>query len=161
MAKSRGINKRHDWDALKAEFICGFESLAAFAARKGITSYMVYAKADDAGWVQARQEVKEKAMDEAKSHAVTVVAERWKKQLSLWEAVEAHAAQLLRKGVQDGKIVMPMEPGELAQLTSALDRALKSQRLIWGESTENVVTKNLHVEMVKMLEDQKGGESNG
>lgn len=156
MPKARGINRKHDWAAHKAEFILGHETLAAFSVRKDISYHMVYDHAADEGWLEARQEVVERAMEKVKTAAVGTRVGEWDKYLSLMDAVAAHAAHLLRKGVgPDGRITMSLEAVELSALTSAIDKAVKVKRLIMGESTENIATRNLHMDMVRMLQDQK------
>ncbi len=51
-----------------------------------------------------------------------------------------------------------MDAETLNSLTGAIERALKSQRLILGESTENVDSRNLHASIVNLLQQIKGSD---
>ena len=147
-----GKPTRWDYAALKAEWLQGEETLKAFAARKGITAEgTFYRKVKEYGWAEARERIRSAALAKIEATTVKKYAAEWERQMKLWTRVEDLADSIMtrREEFIDGS--------ELAQLTAALDRALKSQRLIRGESTENVETKNYHLAIVQMLKDMGGG----
>ena len=88
--------------------------------------------------------------------AENTVVQRWEKNMRIWQAVESHVAAHLRASVRDGKIIRLIDANELSALSISLERALKMQRLIVGESTERIAGEvSHHLDVLRLLRDIK------
>jgi hypothetical protein len=143
----KGQKKRHiDWPALKAEWLSGNDSLNHFREKHKIHLNVFYPNIEKGKWREAKDEIMKRAEARAATIAVNTRVEEWKRQMNLWQAVEGIAAQIMTRRREN------MNAGELAALTSAIERALKSQKLILGESTENVESRSLSMTILKLIE---------
>ena len=149
----RGSSTKYDWDALYAEWVSSGLSMNKFRILKGFDGGFFYNAIDREGWWEKAERVAEKITAAAEARVVDATVARWDEQEALWREVERQAAAIMRATIgPDGKIASPLEPSELATLTAALERALKSRRLIAGESTDNMaVGGSLHSDLVKMV----------
>jgi hypothetical protein len=141
-AKKRTLN----WPALKAEWLAGNETLNQFRKRYRISGSNFYYLIHKQGWIEAKEEVLKRAEAKAATIAVNTKVKEWQRQMNLWQAVEGIAARIMSRRAES------MNAGELAALTSAIERALKSQKLILGQSTENVESHTLSMTILKLIE---------
>lgn len=143
-------NRRHDWDALRLEWLAGTDTMSAFRDKKGISRSLFLRMTKKHKWKEAREKLRAKVIAKGQEKVEGIVAKRWEQQMRLWGDVESQVQSLLSK--KKG-----LKASDVAALSVALERALKSQRLIRGESTENTVSKNYHAVMVDMVEKLEGG----
>jgi len=147
---------RYDWPALKAEWLQGNESLNQFRIRKGIGNQNIfYARVSEDGWVEAKERIIRTALEKTEAAVAEKYGQEWDRQMKLWSAVEGLAGRIMTRKAES------MDSNELAQLTAAIERALKAQRLILGQSTDNMAVKNYHMSIVQMLKEIKGEEIQG
>lgn len=154
---SMTLKTKIDWPALKAEFLASQDNPHSFMKRKKLLGKMAiptfYKIVSEQKWLEDRADINQKALDNTKRSLVEQKTKEWDRQIKLWHAVEGIAAKIMsmRANTMDG--------GELAQLSSALERALKSQRLILGESTENISEKSMSLRVLKIVEQVEGNAS--
>lgn len=147
--------KRHlDWPALKTEWLQGNDTLNKFRERYKIGTNVFYPHVEKEKWNEAKADILRRAEAKAATIAVNTKVKEWERQINLWQAVEGIAARLMTRR-QD-----TMNAGELAALSAAIERALKSQKLILGQSTENVESKSLSMSILKIIEHAENGTEN-
>lgn len=149
---------KHDWLALQNEFIFSEESLSEFAKKRSIAPSRFHRVAAKFQWLEKRDEINRKAAEKASQKAIAIKANRWANQSKLWGAMDAQVAAHLKKTIQDGQIVHPIQPGELTHLSGTLERSLKSQKLIEGESTgdeRNTDIQSLIIQQVNINADAR------
>lgn len=153
---SKNITSKYDWDALKTEWISTNKSLNQFREEKGIGSSTFYQNISREEWEAARKKVNDRALEKTIERTSTQIAKKWADYSKLWNAVKTQAAHILKATQRpDGKVV-PLRTGQLVQLTMAIETALKSERLIDGESTENVHNKvDVYNAIAQSVSDKK------
>lgn len=127
--------KFYDWGALKLEWLNTDLTLNQFREKKGIDTAHFYRSINAEQWHDARQDIYKKALNKLQERKSTQLASRYDDYLKLWGAVKVQAARILKDAHDQND---PLKPSQLAQLTQAIETALKSEKLILGESTENV-----------------------
>ena len=152
-----------NWKQLEAEFLASDKSLTEFQAHvqktMGITRRTFYRWACAEKWKEKKQALQRRAAERVVKKAEDELVKRWGRQIKLWEGIEAHVAATLRRSIgPDGRIVKPLKPGPLKSLADTLSQALKSLRLIYGESTENVDSRHYHKMVVDMVERFERGD---
>lgn len=149
------IKKRsphYDWETLKAEWIQSKETLNEFRLRKRIgNKAWFYDKVEQGGWIEARNQIISKAYQKTAEAAAAQLAQEWEKEYRLFEAADALAARVMSRHKDD------IQASELAQVTRSLLNSLQGKRLIKGQSTDNVATKNYHMAIVQMLKEMNHG----
>jgi hypothetical protein len=143
--------KSVNWPAMKAEFMSWEGSLDAFRKHKGIVNAgNFYQKARKFRFAEDRQEIANKSLIKVQKHHIAKYAAHWKKQFKLWEKVEDAADNILTR--KQDKI----EADELSLLSNAIEKALKSQKLILGEKTgDETGNVNIHLAIANFVEAQK------
>ena len=124
-----------DWEALKIEWLSSNLNLNQFRESKKIDKAHFYKSIDIEKWQEARQTIYNQALKKLQNKKSTAIANRYDDYLKLWGAVKIQAVRILKDSQTASK---PMRPGQLAQLAQAIETALKSEKLILGEATENV-----------------------
>jgi hypothetical protein len=149
--------RRHDWAALKAEWLTSKETLNTFRIRHKITSRnWFYAQVEAKGWVEDKLAIEKKALAKLGDAQADLLAQDWTRQLKLWRAVENQAAAILRRFTEEDGTPRGMDAQELTQLASALEKALKCQKLIKGEPTgDQPIMQNFHLAVVALLEAKR------
>lgn len=156
-APIKGTGRLINWLALKADFIQSNETLFQFLQRHGIKNEQwFYRMARKYGFREAQEASRIKAVEKVSDSTARKYAVEWERQMKLWRAVESVAARILNEMAE--KRPQRMDASKLANLTAALERALKSQRLVLGESTENVNSRNYHMAIVQALKDVESGQ---
>lgn len=128
------IHRKHDWAALEAEWLASGESLHAFGRRHKIPRTHMNNMAGRYGWLQKRQKIRVKAGARIEKLVENRIVLDYSRQAKLWEAVEKKAEKFLERTAENGGELSPMD---LNTLTQAIERALKSKRLMGDKSTEN------------------------
>ena len=111
--------------------------------------------------MEEKEKMKQRAIQRAIKSGEKDLTQKYQNQMKLWQAVEVQAAAIMRRTLgQTGQIEKLLEPSELASLSQAIERALKGQRLIRGESTGESPqsTNNYHVAIVEILEKLERGD---
>lgn len=143
MANNKG---RINWNALKVEFMTGDMTLNELRIKHDIVGMANFYK-QATGWLEEREKLHKKAIEKIKSKTLNNAVKGWEDQQKLWKAVEVQAGRLLQKSLSDEK---GLRPRDLDNLASAIEKALKSQRLILGQSTENVANSSIHKHLIEM-----------
>ena len=136
--KGKFTGNRHDWVALKSEWLQTNLSLNKFREQKGITSALFYKTIDTDKWYADRARIDSKAMQKLEDKLVSVKVKKWSEYSKLWGAVKSQAASILNKTRNPDGTITPLDTVALRNLTASIETALKCERLIEGESTENV-----------------------
>ena len=106
------------------------------------------------GWREKKEELIDAIIEKTKNKVATKFAKDWSNQFKLWKAIEIQAGAILRKTIgENNEIIRPMNANELASLAGACERALKSQKLLHGEATENTNINNLHSAIVNVIHE--------
>lgn len=135
-----------DWNALKVEFMTTDMSLNAIREKHNIADKNhFYKKTED--WKEERRKLHEKTLQKIKSKALNNTVKEWERQQKLWHAVEIQAGRLLQSSLDKKKV---LKAGEVMALTVAIEKALKCQKLILGESTENIATHSIHKHLIEI-----------
>jgi len=154
--KVRRKSGRINWAEVKKEFLASDEPLTAILSKYKISTGRNVTKKTQ-GWIQEREELYQKAIEKIKHKIVNKTAKEWDNQIKLWKAVESEAAKILQKSLKGEE---QLNPRDLANLTASIERALKSQKLIKGEATDVSEQRNIHLDLVDLVEKvEKDGEN--
>lgn len=128
---------KYDWPALEAEWLqCPEETLDSFRVRKGVPNAThFYKRARQFKWAEKKAEIIARARKKIMTRTANAVAERWGDYTKLWSAVKFQAAAILKSTRDAEGNIIPLDPQKLSQLSNAIETALKSEKLIAGEST--------------------------
>jgi len=138
-----------NWHKIKGEYLTSTDSLRSVLRRYKVSGGL-NTENHTKGWKVEREKLHNKIVETIKSKMVTTEVTKWEQQTKLWKAVEGEAEKILDTYTgTDYK----MDVKDLSNLCQALQTALKSQRLIVGESTENVSTKNIHIDLVELIKE--------
>lgn len=150
----------YDWTTLKAQFLQFEGTPADFFRQSGLKSeHNFYRQIKRQKWVAERDALKRRALQPLLRSTEAALRSKWKKQLALWGQVEDMASMMLQAGIKvdkkDGKevVTLNMTASELSNLTSAIQNALRGQRLVLGESTDNVASHNIHEDLVRVVNE--------
>lgn len=157
--------KRHDWIAYKLEWLNGSETLNQFRIRKGLQPTPFYARVK--GWQAERDGMKERAIKRAIEKTEDALVEHYTEHLEIIETMRKKVAVILQEGralkLAGGKptnIKIEVDPADLNALAGAMEKLLKSERLIRGHGTgeESGKVENFHLTLVKMVKMSEKGE---
>lgn len=147
---------RHDWDSLKVEWASSGLTLNAFRESKGIVnSSWFYAKVEEHKWIEYRSELALKSQNEIAKQTARAIVKDWTKHARLWEELEEVVSEAFKNN-REGK--KKITTNELAQIANALEKALRSQRLMADKSTSNIAHGSIHkrmVEIIKQIKEEK------
>jgi hypothetical protein len=164
MGKSKPQGKKYDWEALKREWLQSSNvTLNQFRLSKGIAQAHFYRTINAEEWIETRAKIDKRAIQRIEEKAVNSIVNKWDDYSRLWKAVKAQAAAILNKTRQKDGTIVPMRPTDLVNLTNSIETALKSERLIHGESTENIeerITKE-EIQGFIFAEIRKNGSNSG
>lgn len=153
--KNRKPRRIIDWFEVKRDFISGTDTLTNVLNKHNIIFSGPNVQNHTRGWVEERKALHNKILEKIKSKFVTHNVKKWDKQIKLWLKVESVAKDLLEKKVDDKSDISAKD---LANISIAIERALKGQRLIAGESTENLETKSMHLQIIELSKKIERGE---
>jgi len=152
--------KSDKWDKVRADFISSDLTITEVAQKHSITNIDYLWKIAKRGhWKEMRDEIRKGALEKYKEKAKGDIARKWESQEKLWKAVEIQAASILKSTQSDdGKTISPLDPKELSALTQSLERALKCQKLLSGESTGdgiNINAENISLQVLNLIEQKE------
>lgn len=147
MEKRRGPNSVN-WDALKAEWLQGDESLNKFRIRYRLAPAHFYQKVDEYGWEKSREIINKKAIAKIENTQAGLLAREWKQEIDLLNAAKSEVVRALNKSRDSGKT---LNYQELSNLFTALDKAVKTKSFINGGPTERIESRNIHVAIVDWM----------
>lgn len=127
--------RKRDWYTIRSEWLATNETLSEFAEKRHIPTARFHKVAAQEKWLEQREEINRRAMERASQKTIEHKAKQWANQTKLWGAMEAQVAAHIHRTIQDGKITSPINPQDLTHLAGTLEKSLKSQKLILGEST--------------------------
>jgi hypothetical protein len=150
---------RYNWAALKAEWIDSNlktgESLNKFKDRHDIRGNgMFYAVVEKEHWLEARDEALTKAIQKAEKKTVSEAADGFRLQGQIYDAGEKQVAYWLQQNVKEGRIVRPLDPGEVASAMLAAYRALTGKRLMQGKATSINEDRTVMVHALLKLQEE-------
>ena len=144
------LPKTVNWEALKVEWLQSDETLNKFRLRKGLSNNHFYDAVNKQKWVEQKRQPGEKTTEKVMEKVSKQQVEEWVNQKKLWHGVEVIAAKILTK-YNNGELAQ--NPHDLSALTCAIERSLKSRKLILGEATETIESRNLYMGIQKIVED--------
>lgn len=135
------------------KFLRSMLTVKEFAKREGLNEHTVRITFERHGVMDKKHDIETAAMraveDKLKTDLEAFYLDMASGQIELWTKVKQRANEMLDKGV--------IRSGDLVNLTTAIEKMLKSYRLMEGKSTENVQSKNLHLAAVEIIESVKNG----
>jgi hypothetical protein len=143
--------RTYDWDALKLEWLGSGLSINQFAKFKGINDSLFYTSINADDWKKERKEITSRAIEKLKDRMSSDLSKKFSNFPKLWDGVRELCTRILVQ-YQDKEII---EPSEVERIANALEKTMKGTRLLDGESTENVHTENLHLSIVKIIEERQ------
>lgn len=147
-----------DWGALRQEFLETTESVAEFARRKDIGNARLQDRASRGKWVESRDRIVRAALARADKKLETKMAGKWESHLKLWGGIDSIVARAMMKINQAAQNGDPISAAEVRQLAGALKDSTIVQRLLKGESTENVDQRSISLTLVDIVEKVEKGE---
>jgi hypothetical protein len=142
--------KKPNWPALRAEWLSGNESLTAFKMRHGITHSARW-MSETAEWKQAKAAIVSNAEAQTGDAITKQLVKRWGVYRELLDDCLTQAKTLSKK--------KKPTPAQLSQLSTAIEKLLKSDSFLHGGPTERVenkgdqpVTHSMMVALLKALE---------
>ena len=138
-----------DWYALEGQFQEFKGTLFAFAQSVGIPIATLWRVAKARNWEYRRESVQARALANATSHTIAGETHKYiagiKNALAGLEAIAENFRKAQARGVT-------LAPKEVASLMESNDKAIKTLRLILGDSTENVETRpNYHKQAADII----------
>jgi len=162
MGKPIPRGKKHDWGLLKIEWLQSTESLNQFRARKGIAHCWFYRKVQQGKWREAKDRIQENSMRTLEKTAARAISDKWKDYRKIWTGAKAQAFSILRKTFDnEGHVTRPLSTAELAQLVKAMFQVLQGESFISGGPTERVENRNLHLDVVNLIQEIEKGNDLG
>ena len=153
---NKGDSYKYNFHELKKEWLTTGESVKAFALRKGINRTTIGAEARRANWYDQRQLVRKKATDIFIDSLSKQEAKLFRRDANLTEDLLDQIESALAKTKDDeGKIVRPLRPGDLASISASLERVHRQRRLMSGKPTEINENRNIHADLVDLLAKQR------
>lgn len=132
--KKRGVPGSLDWDALKADFMQGNETLREFHLRHKLAASWFYGKAGT--WADERSEIRNKAVIKStEQQAVRHYSKVLKHVEDSELALVANCKAILSRSIVDGRVVKPLSTSDLLRLSISIEKILKTSRL--GEGLSN------------------------
>ena len=145
-----------NWEKIKRDFLFSDDTLNKVANRHNLSNPCIYKHAKAENWPEQKKKFQQNVTHEIAEEMTDQSVEEWKNQIKLLRAVEYQAAKILRKYHGDDKPAI--KPSHLVNLAFALNISLKSQKLIHGQSTENVATEESHYKSIMFLMEKKRRE---
>lgn len=146
-----------DWGALKQEFIATYENVREFALNRNLKLSRVYKQSIKDMWIEDRVRIQDAALKKAEKKTEANLTARWEDQIKLWRGLQHVLARKIKHALEEGGD-MTISAGDVRNLAAALKDALLSQRLIHGESTENVEQRSVSLTLVDIVEKIEKGE---
>jgi len=148
MGAGKKRTRRINWLKIKQEYMSSTKPLSAILAKYKVSRGR-NTQNHTAGWIEEKKQLQNQVISKIKNKVVKKQIKEWERQQKLWKDIEIQAAKILKKYSNQN---MTISPKDLASLASAIQTALKSQRLIKGESTENIDQRNIHLAIVDIIE---------
>lgn len=101
------------------------------------------------------QEIR-KAVEGSEISILKKVPEEWREHMYTWLLLDRQVLRILRKNMRaNGTLKRPFDAAELTSIAATFKNSVLCQRLLIGESTENINSKNvnLNMEIVKQIEE--------
>lgn len=136
--------KTHDWNALKAEFLSGQETLNEFRIRHKMGASWFYMKAAD--WAEARDRIGKEAVKKAEGKLADYYGSYIEQTRKLLASINNQIAAALQQTIivdekSGERKIAPMDADKLSSMSHAISANVKTLRLIEGKSTENKAVK--------------------
>ena len=166
--KSKKGRKRdqYNWQEMRADYLTSDEktSITDILRRHGIERNEAYITKRTSPWIVEKKRMWEKVIEKVKKKFVTNTVNEFDDYIKLINVTRQQIAIYLKNNVtqdNNGNYVLDSNksaPDKLAAISLALERILKSHRLIRGKSTENFETKNYHLAVVELMEQTRAGK---
>lgn len=145
--------RRIEWFSIKTDYMSCEDSIAKVLKKHDVgQSGGLNIHNHTRGWIDERKKLHNRILERLKTKVVNASVKEWDRQLKLWLKVEDRAKDIL-----EAKKKKPTAK-DVANLSIALEKALKSQRLIAGESTENLKSTSLHLQLIQLSKKINQGE---
>ena len=131
------INPVHDWNKMKMEWLESDLTINKFRETKEINNGYFYTNIDVDDWYKAKHELDKKTLNKLTNKLSTEIANKYSDYNKLWKAVKIQAASIIKKTQKKDGTISPMSTYDLNNLSRVIETALRSERLIQGDSTEN------------------------
>jgi hypothetical protein len=158
-------NKHHDWSRIKQEYMRADDtvSVTEILRRNGFKKGNVNpASLHTAGWPTERAELRKRELEAVKKKIIQNTEHEFDEYLRLLDVTRKQIAMFLRgnmKQLADGSYLLKNDHiGKLSEASLAIERVLKSHRLIVGKTTENLGVANYHTAIVNLIRDTKAGK---
>ena len=152
-----GPKPRIDWKKVREEFLQSDEDLTTFANSRGISPGYFILKAKELKFLEERAKLRPLVSQEINKHAVARWVERWDMKTALLDDIDVKIADYIKNGVpvvtRDGhEFRRPPTPGDLLDLTFALEKGLRCHKLLRGEPTGEINSTNLTILLAKFVQ---------
>jgi hypothetical protein len=158
--KYKKSNRKIDWAPIEADYLTSSSPspLYQLAIKHKVSATLVYRRAHTHGWKKRKAEMVERAMQKVQDATESTIVSKWKVQIGLWRALEMQVNALLKKTLDSTgtRIAKPLSPSDLASISTTLSFSLKAQKLIEGEASEIIETRNLHMHIAKLIQQIEG-----
>lgn len=151
-------SKTYDWPAMKAEWISSNETLNQFRIRKGMSAEWFYKVVRKQKWVEEKNKIKYKAIENYQEKAVQDQVDKWEKyrgiQSKLLKCVESVLDSVMD---ENGEVKGDLPPEEIRRLSAAFKELTQNQSFMDGGPTERVESKNAHLILVQAIKEAEQG----
>lgn len=117
-------------------------------------------------WKKKREQFRLRAQARALRKAETALSKKWGDEyVVLLTGIKSQVAKILNDSLdRDGKVIQPIEPVQLKDLVSTIEKALKSEKLLAGEPTGDdpqINPANMNINVLVMNALQKDRDKTG
>lgn len=145
-----------DWEALKSEWLQSKETMNKFRMRHGIDQALFYRTTKRLGWKKEKQKLDKNALQKITNRLVNERVKDWTQYRSAQNGLMESVQDIIQRTRNaSGKITRSMKTSDVRQLASALKDLTQNQSFMDGGPTERSESKNLHMEMVRIVQEIK------
>jgi hypothetical protein len=142
--------RSYDWDGLKNEYLAGnWPTLNQFRAYKEIDKPTFYNAVDVDDWYAAKQRIIDRTLSKLETAKSNELVKQWSDYGKIWDALKKETIAVIKQTLSpDGKTIQdPLTPGDIDRLSSSIDRIFKNERLHYGQTTEEIGSKSLLMQL--------------
>ena len=152
----KGQKRNHNWDALKAEWLQTDLSLNQFRIGKDIAKAVFYPHVEKGKWTETKRKNAERTLNKINTKVVNAQADKWEDYRELYKDVKKQLKRIVGKFGEDEDKTIPIR--DLKDIAETLGKLTSGLSFLDGGPTARIETRNLHGDIVRILDAQRKGE---
>ena len=155
-----GTLYRLNWQEIKAEYMASELPLIAMKAKHCPEMSRQQWYRHTGHWRQDRDGIRQVSYKSAEKRIIEDKARKYANYSKLLKGIQAQVISIFKRYTDENGNMKPMEPSQVKALSETIVGALKGDRLIEGDTTDNVKTdgaNNFHMQVLNIVEAVEKG----